>query len=78
MCKILGRFVNSLTDNGKYSFLNRDNLLQQLQIQISQKEKTFSHSFFHFGNLDSISNFVEKKVTLIADVFLNLLTPERG
>ena len=42
LCKILGLFVNTLTDDGKYSFLYRDNLTQQIQILLSPKPKTFS------------------------------------
>ena len=42
VCKILGLFVNTLTDDGKYSLLYRDNLTQQIQILISRKRKTFS------------------------------------
>ena len=42
VCKILGLFVNTLTDDGKYSLLYRDNLTQQIQILLSQKPKTFS------------------------------------
>ena len=68
-------FVKTLTADDKYSLLNRDNLLQDVQMQLSQKRKTFSPSFFlHFRNLDSISNISKKKMTLIADVFLNLRT----
>ena len=40
--KILGLFVNTLTEDGKYSLLYRDNLTQQIQILLSQKPKTFS------------------------------------
>ena len=42
LCKILGLFVNTLTDDRKYSLLYRDNLTQQIQILLSQKPKTFS------------------------------------
>ena len=42
LCKILGLFVNTLTDDGKYSLLYRDNLTQQIQILLSEKPKTFS------------------------------------
>ena len=41
LCKILGLFVNTLTDDRKYSLLYRDNLTQQIQILLSQKPKTF-------------------------------------
>ena len=42
LCKILGLFVNTLTDDGKYSLLYRDNLTQEIQILLSRKPKTFS------------------------------------
>ena len=42
LCKILGLFVNTLTDDDKYSLLYRDNLTQQIQILLSRKPKTFS------------------------------------
>ena len=46
--KILKLFVNTLTDDDKYSFLFRDNLMQPIQIPLSQKEKTFSELFSAF------------------------------
>ena len=45
LCPILGLFVNTLTEDGKYSPLYRDNLTQQIQILLSQKPKTFSQFF---------------------------------
>ena len=45
LCQILGLFVNTLTDDGKYSLLYRDNLTQQIQILLSQKAITFSQLF---------------------------------
>ena len=48
LCKILGLFVNTLTDGGKYSLLYRDNLRQPIQILLSQKQKTFSELFASF------------------------------
>ena len=45
LCKILRPFVNTLTDDDKYSLLYRDNLMQPIQILISQKQKTFSQFF---------------------------------
>ena len=58
-CQILGLFVNTLIANGKYSLLNRDNLLQHPQMQLSQKQKTFSafFFFFFFAFWKSIFNF---------------------
>ena len=41
ICKILGLFVNTLTTDGKYSLLNRGNLKQPIQMQLSNKKKMF-------------------------------------
>ena len=46
ICKILGLFVNPLTADDKYSFLNRANLLQHFQVQLSQKRKIFPKFIF--------------------------------
>ena len=43
-------------------------------MKLYQKQKIPSSFFLHFLNLDSILNFFEKKMILIADVFLNLQT----
>ena len=53
--KILRLFVNALTGDDKHYLLNRDNLTQPIQMQLSQKQKTFSEFFFAF--LKSILNF---------------------
>ena len=53
--KKLRLFVNTLTVDGKYSLLNRDNLTQPIQILLSQKEKTLFRIFFVF--LKSRLNF---------------------
>ena len=57
LCKIFRLFVNTLTDDDKYSLLYRDNLMQPIQILLSQKKKTFSRfcsaflkSTLNFGN----------------------------
>ena len=55
LCKILGLFLNTLTDDRKYSFLYRDNLMQEIQILLSQKRKNFSRFFSAF--LKSTLNF---------------------
>ena len=52
---ILRLFVNTLTVNDKHYVFNRDNLPQPIQMQLSQKQKTFSEFFFAF--LKSILNF---------------------
>ena len=62
LCKILGLFVSTLTDDEKYSLLYRDNLTQPIQILLSQKQNTFSQlsskilkstlNFAHFQKKD--------------------------
>ena len=39
-------FANSLTPDNNYSILNRDNIYQHFQMQLSQKPKIFSQFFF--------------------------------
>ena len=53
--KIQRLFVNTLTADDKCYLLNRDILAQRIQMQLSQKQKTFSEFFFAF--LKSILNF---------------------
>ena len=55
-CKISRLFPNTLSADGKYSLLNRDNLTQPIQMQLSRKQKTFSEFFSAF--LKSSLNFV--------------------
>ena len=54
-CQILGLLVNTLAADEKYPVLNRDNLTIPIQMQLSEKQKTFSQFFAAF--LKCISNF---------------------
>ena len=47
-CEILRLFVNALTADDKYSGRNMQNLRQQFQTRLSQKQKTFSGFFIAF------------------------------
>ena len=78
LCKILGLFVKSLSEDDKYCFLYRDNLTQPIQILLSEKEKTFSQFFSPF--LKSTLNFThfQKKMTLIGNVFPKLESPKKA
>ena len=53
--KILRLFVNTLTVDENHYVLNRDNLRELIQIQLSQKQKNFCDAFF--AVLKSILNF---------------------
>ena len=46
--EILRPFVNGLTADDKYSGTNMKNLLQQIQMPLSHKQKTFSGFFIAF------------------------------
>ena len=52
---ILRLFGNTLTVNDKHYLLNRENLTQQIETQLSEKQKTFSE--FFFAVLKSTLNF---------------------
>ena len=77
LCKILGLFVNTLSEDDKYCLLYGDNLTQPIQILLSQKQKTFSQ--FGSAFLKSILNFehFQKKINLVADVFPKLPSPKK-
>ena len=72
--RILGLFVNTLTDDAKYSLLYRDNLTQQIQILLSQKQKTFSPlsskmlkptlNFEHFQKKDDPHSRCSSQITV--------------
>ena len=47
-CEILRLFVNALTADDKYSDSNMQNLRQQFQTRLSQKQKAFSAFFIKF------------------------------
>ena len=61
ICKILGLFLNRLTTSDKYSFVNRDNLMQPIQMQLSKKQKTFCQVFSAFFKSISHFEYFEKK-----------------
>ena len=77
LCKILGLFLNTLTDDDKYSLLYRDNLTQQIQILLSQKPKTSSKLFSYILKPTLNLNIFKKKMTLIADVVPKLPSPKK-
>ena len=47
--KISKLFPNTLSSNGKYSLLDRDNLMQRVQMEFSHKQKTLSRFFSSFS-----------------------------
>ena len=55
--KIIRLSFNELRVNDRHYLLNRDNVTQPLQMQLSEKKETFSQ-FFFFTFLESILNFI--------------------
>ena len=55
ICKISKLFPNTLSADGKYSLLNWDNLMQHIQMQLSEKRKAFPRLLSAF--LKSSLNF---------------------
>ena len=60
--EILGLIVNRLTADDKYSCRNTQNLIQELQTAISQKQKTFSGVFNTYLKSTTNSKAFVKKV----------------
>ena len=59
--KALELFVNTLTADDKYSLLNRDNLMQQIRTQLSQKQKPFYQFFLKFSKSALNLKYFQKK-----------------
>ena len=74
--EILGLPVNTLTANYEYSRNDTDNLQLPVQMQLSGKLKVFSWIFI--ASFECALNFQHfaKRISLIAQVFLKLLTPK--
>ena len=75
-CQILGLLLNTLAADEKYPVLNRDNLAIPIQMQLSQKQKTFSRFFAAFLKFRLILNILSKNMTLIDFVMSKLRTPK--
>ena len=76
LCKISGLFLNTLSEDDKYSLVYGDNLTQPIQILFPKKQKNFSQ--FGSAFLKSTLNFehFQKKINLIDDVFRKLASPK--
>ena len=63
-----------LTTNWEYSRSNRENLPLPVPTQLSEKLKTFPQFFIAFVECTLNLEHIEKKMSLIAQAFLKLLT----
>ena len=53
--------VNTLTSDDKYSLRNRKKLPQQIQMQLSEKQKISRNILLDIWNLNQILKLLEKK-----------------
>ena len=60
-CKISRLFPKTLSANGKYSLLNRDNLTPQIHMQVSRKRKTFFQFVSPFLKASLLLTIFKKK-----------------
>ena len=65
-----------MSADDKYSLLKRDNLTQPIRTQLSQKQKPFYQFLLAFSKYALNLEHFQKKMTLIADFFPKLRTPE--
>ena len=61
ICKILRRFVNILNSVDKYSLRNREYLMQPIQIELSEKQKTFPRFLSAFPKSKLNFEYFQKK-----------------
>ena len=59
--KFFRPFLNTLTDNDKYSLNSKDKGMQTIQIHLSQKQNLFSEFFSAFFESALISNIFKKR-----------------
>ena len=72
--KFFRPFLNTLTDNDKYSLNSKDKGMQTIQMHLSQKQNLFSEFFSAFFECALTFQHFQKKMTLIAYVFPKLRT----
>ena len=73
ICKILRLFVNTLNADDKYSLLDRDNLMEPVEILLSEKQKSFWQlfcaflkfrlNFEHFPKIDNPYSSCNSEIT---------------
>ena len=76
--ELLGQFVNTLTADYKYSRQNRENLWQQVPMQISLKLKTCSRFFIAFLKSTLNLEYFEKKDQSQSLSITEIIKCERG
>ena len=64
--KFFRPFINTLTDNDKFSLNGKDKGMQTIQMHLSQKQNIFSEIFSGFFESALNLEYFQKKMTLIA------------
>ena len=72
--EMLRMFVNTLAIDLMYPVQGCENLQLPIQMQLSEKQKSFSNFLLHLRNLHRILNILTKKMIVIANVFPKLQT----
>ena len=72
--KFFRPFLDTLTDNDKYSLNSKDKGIQTIQMHLSQKQNLFFQFFSAFFESALNFEYFQKKMTLIAYVFPNIRT----
>ena len=70
--KFFSRFLSRLTTGDNYSLVRRDNLMETIDMNLSQKQNVFSQFFSAFFESALKFEHFQKKITLIAYVFPKL------
>ena len=78
LCKFLRLLVKTLTDDEKYSLLYRENLMQPIQILLSQKRKTFSQFFSAFLKCTLNFGHLQKKDDSHSRCISQITVSEKG
>ena len=71
---MLSLLVNTLTADGKYSQLNRDNFSEPIQVLLCQRRKTFPEFFSKLLKCGLNLNSFKRKLTLTDNVISKLRT----
>ena len=78
ICKILRLFPKTLSVEGKYSLVNRDNFMERIEMQVSPKQKTFSHFFSGFLKCSLNFEYSLKKDDLHSWCISEITNPQKS
>ena len=73
----LRMFVDTLSADAKYPVEYYESFRLPIEMQLSEKRKTFSNLLLYFSNLHQMSNILRKKMVVIANVFPKLQTVKK-